>query len=555
MSELTPHTSTTEQTQVEKTNCQFSPLIDALAHAAIERFQLAHNQRGDKPVGLIVGNSDVDGRELYQLYLESFPTAELRQEHTCSCCQQFFNTWANLVVLTQDGRSESALFVANSEVPELYRPFVEQAYVKLLDAKITRVTYGSADGWLNIGERSKGEFEHFHFELPWVRRQRLQTLTSRQEAAEVREDVRILSRTLSRWPAPLLRTAVGVLENDTRIKGQALADTISTFIDVLANLSPLRDQRLKHNYLVSVALDKGKGVSRIGNTVLGEFLDRLGENPDTHHAAVSHLITLLDPKTYLRPQAAPNAQNIAKAEEVVGKLGLQHSLRRRALRRDELTQFVWQRPQTPAVEASEGGVFADVQARGDAPAAGLPHVDGGQISFLSFITRKLPQAKKLEVYIPGSSQLFGSLLTAADETAPPILKWDRPEARWPISSYRYLNAVHASTWGLQPHAWEEVLAVIPGDPTAYRLGGDPIQSEFVMVNGRDMCSEVALPLFPETLIPDLYPHRAVIEAYCKKARLEDHEHGLVFFSAYQTGQRIRITTDEAIVSYVIGARE
>lgn len=536
-----------------ETNCKFHPFLEALRNNAISRLRIAEDERaGTVRGGSIVGNSDVDGRKLYELYLSSFATQELRQEHTCSCCRQFFIDNANLVILTKEGRSESLLFVPNNEIPDTYRTFVDQAYVQLLDAKLVKVRYSQND-LLEIGQPVKGGFEHFSFILPFVRYQSSRFMTANQEAAEVREDVRLLTLSLNRWADNVLKHAYQLFQNDPRLNKTTFGDVVGDLIDVIEFAKSLRDHRLRNNYLHTVVMGTCKGLARVGQSALGEFLNRLQENVPVEEA-VRQFLTMIKSENYMRPKAAPLAQTIEKAEDIIEKLGLKDSLRRRSLRRDEITEYFW-RKSAAVEEPKEGGVFAEVQAKNAPPKAQVPMIAGGSISMASLITRKLQGAQKVEVYVSGETDRLGSLTTAVVPEAPPILHYDKPDNRWPISGYMYVKPVHPGAWGLERATWQEVQYVIPSHHAVYRMARfDPTRPTFVLVNGRDEGGLASLPLFPETLIQDLYSVRAVIEAYCATKRLENVEDGLTTWTA-GVGDSIRITTADSVTTYQIGSLE
>jgi hypothetical protein len=226
----------------------------------------------------------------------------------------------------------------------------------------------------------------------------------------------------------------------------------------------------------------------------------------------------LHPLIYQRPQAAPAAGAIAAAEKLVETLGIAPSLERRFARLDEI-EAIW-RPMARKAPPAAGGVFGHLAAKGDATApsaSGMPPVT---MTWEKFARTVRPGATAIEVQVPGHGA-FIALTTAAHPDAPPILRWDRQEARNPVAWYVYHNGSPAAQWGLHGGAWAKVeaLALLPslwGDQPASHLG----EGVVVMIEGALDGGTPHNGLFPENLRPELHGARAVIEAYSKGATLE-----------------------------------
>ena len=146
----------------------------------------------------------------------------------------------------------------------------------------------------------------------------------------------------------------------------------------------------------------------------------------------------MQPEQYRRAQVAPSAGTIKQAERLFEQLGLAPALQRRYARLDELpiSGMLWMSRPTKQAQAESGGLFGHITPKQPTPA---PTVDIARtaitITWEKFQRVVLPNAQRMEVLIPHSANHFAALVTAADETAPPILKWDTPTARNPFSWY------------------------------------------------------------------------------------------------------------------------
>lgn len=512
-------------------------------------------------IGAVVGKaSNVTGDELYELYLNSFEDEQVRQDHKCRCCKDFFRRFGTLIQLTKDGQSHALLFQDSEEVPELYRPFVRAAAAKLTNARIdTVLTAQRKKSTVEIGEAHKGGFEHFHFELNGLAVRAEVIHDTYQAGAHIREDVRLLTESFGTWTLPTLNRAKQLFAHDERLARTQWRDVVPDFMDVREFYKELKNHNIRYNYTVVSAVSSRKAVARIGQTVVGEFLSKLQGISD-EKVAIQHFLSMTNSADYMRPVAAPAAATVARAEAIFAELELAPSLERRAMRRDELTTFIWQ-PTVVETAKPAAGVFGHVvtdKGTSSEKTATAEPIQGGKVS-VAKLADLLASGKVLglEVMVPGGmSGAFSSLTTAVNPDARPILRWDDDEQRNPACGYHYVQPVHPSTWGLHPYNWEKVYAVVPD----CKLFGKTLDAaalrdlHFVLENGYDHHPKVSLPLFPETLRAELHEVRSVIEAYARTGKLQDVEKGLAMAEP-MIGLKVRVDTGDTKVVYEIGSVE
>lgn len=151
----------------------------------------------------------------------------------------------------------------------------------------------------------------------------------------------------------------------------------------------------------------------------------------------------------------------------------------------------------------------------------------------------LPGAERIEVGLAARSAFpFYGFTTAVDPAAPPLLSWDKPESRNPLSWYTYVRGSSAESWGLRADEAHAVTAIV-------RFPG-PLHGFLLAIAG---CRDSASPhngLWPGELRPELHGVRAVIEAHntaSPPARLPDGE---------LSGIAIRTTgaLSDAVIVYV-----
>jgi hypothetical protein len=527
----------------------FLPFLQALQDKVSEVLAAnAHYQVGPNSYALI-GHSAVSGDELYKTYLESFPTQGLRQDHTCSCCKQFFRNYGNLVVIAPNGATSSLLFNDSDAIPAEYLDFVAHARALLDNSKVERVHY-AASKFPVIGQLHKGTFNHFAFTLPGVLRFPNVYISSNQNSAETAEDLRLFSLSLHQWSDDHVAKAAAMFKHDADLSRTSWTEVLEKFQEIRTAYKSFQSREQRSNYLLAQVVQNRKGLARIGQTVLGEFLNNLGSEGVSDAQAKRMFLTMVDPKDYLRPKASPTQQTVEAAEKIVAQLDLKDALRRRALRRDELDgHTVWDKPADEAPAANEG-VFGHLKTKDQASKPALPSIDGGRISLTALMDKIDDDVSKIEVnvaYVP--TKAFSSFVTEAVAGSRPILNWDHEDRRNPVSTYTYSNPVLPSHWGVSG-GWNEVVA-ITDMPQRWEDHSDEaftLDPHFVLTTGYDR-SPANLPLFPANLRPELHQVRSVIEAYAKAAKLEEREQGLVVWQYAGGEQLVRLTTKDAVVTY------
>lgn len=500
---------------------------------------------------LRLAHSVIDGDELYELYLNSFETPELRQHHSCSCCRQFMRNYGNLVFLMPDGETASPFFsIEDDTFPEV-RAFVQAAWDKLKNSPIEKMFFAKDTKSFGLGTFEAGGFNHFHYKLENILPRPNAVLTSDQNASVVNEDIRLLVSSFDKWSDETLKRACELFTHHETLSRTQFSEIVSDFLDIRTRYRYFRNNVLRKNFLFGIATTSRKGVLRIGQTVVGEFLDDL-QVGDSDKAIRAFLLRA-DAANYQRPTAAPSSATVKRAEFLFAELNLADSLKRRALRRDEVTESLWRKQ---SVEDTVEGIFSKVKTReGESASQNKESIDGGRISLRKLLSL-ISNASKIEIKVPGTSTCFSSMATATVPDAAPILIWDDMEKRNPVSTYRYSQPVHSSTWGLDPLSWEEI-ALVTRNPAKWNRPQDPDDSIFfILVNGHDKGNASSLPLFPETLRSELHEVRSVIEAYCQTERLTGLEQGLVAWN-FVDGQPtvFRVTYPDSVVIYTVNARD
>jgi hypothetical protein len=227
----------------------------------------------------------------------------------------------------------------------------------------------------------------------------------------------------------------------------------------------------------------------------------------------------MDPTIYQRPQAAPTAGNIAQAEAIVAKLQSAGALERRFARVEEV-QALW-RPAPAKAEQPAGGVFGHLLPKiAPAQQVEMPPVT---MTWEKFRRTVLPEAERVEFYLPSQPNTFMAMVTAAKADSPPILQWDREDQRNPFSWFFHSGPSYPSRWNLTPESWVAVTAItlqpsLWADEQAFAHQGKKVF--FLLDGARDTVNNGGGGLFPECLRSEYHSIRSTIEAHSRTAKIE-----------------------------------
>lgn len=335
----------------------------------------------------------------------------------------------------------------------------------------------------------------------------------------------MLRRALADFPLELLDRAVTLLEADVLYRSEKVLGVATWFRDLQRNLGVkgIRRSDTRDNLIWRAVATAPPGFCHVRSSMIGTLLEDLAAGMSIDEVTW-RFAEKMHPLRYQRPQVAPSAGNIARAEEIVAKLGIASSLKRRFARADEI-EAIWTPAPSPAPVGS--GVFGHIKPKDAAPTLVPMRLPQRPITWAKFRDEVLPKAHALRYYTGSGGQPFAALTTAVDPDAPPILQWDHADRRNPVAWF-FRHPEHAQTpeaWGLAACTWTRVTAV------AYKpcmWGADPSSSThhgrgvLFVLDGCEVPNKAGgLALFPECLASSLREVRSTIEAYSQKGTLED----------------------------------
>lgn len=486
-----------------------------------------------------------DVENLYEIFLSGLPE-EAKQEYNCRCCRRFVNHFGGIVTITEIGRMVPVMWTKG--VPEFFKEAVNRVYRAVASAKVTGVFIPDT---AELGVFETGPWKHLAVCVPAEMIHNSKIETAQQAAAAKDEEHRLLCEAMNHYSKSTIEQAVNLLRSDDLCRSEKVLGCAEWLMKIRREVEATNKQ-YRTNLLWRYAATAPTGYCHVRSGMIGTLLDDIAAGMSIS-AVKARFADKMNPMKYQRPTAAPSATNVRMAEKLIEDLGLTESLKRRFARIDEIEK-VWA-PVTKAPANCRGGVFSSVvtkEERVSAPSSAMtPSIT---MTWDKFMRKVLPNAVKVEYYVEHCNQSFAAIVTAAEETAPPIIQWDSEERRNPFSWYLYNNGSAPSRWGLK-NGFCEVTG-ISYQPSMW-YGGFEHQGEgvmFVLKGAKDrMHSSIAL--FPEILKSELHIVRPTIEAFSKDTKLSGYDEASACGLLLQNGQvwnaRFRVTSDVGAAIYTL----
>jgi hypothetical protein len=478
-----------------------------------------------------------DASGLWDAYLDSFPGEE-RQFHNCAACRHFIERYGRLVTIADDGSTAPALWDM-ADVPELYRGAFDKLGQIVRRAKVTTVFLSSLPVW---GQPETGVWRHLALVPPASMLFKRARTTAGQAMAEKREDHGAVLRALVEFPLAAVDQALTLLKSDALYRSEKVLGQAQWLRDLHVAFEGAKGTRRTNVVWRAIALAPA-GFCHPRSSMIGTLLEDIVAGLDFGDVS-RKFAAKMSPLLYQRPQAAPSAGNIAQAEKVIAELGAAGSLARRYARLDEI-ETVWL-PASHAEPASTGGVFGHLKPK-DTQAVSPMTVPAQAITWEKFARAVLPEAKSLDLMAPSRGN-FAALVTAENPEAPPMLQWDLPERRNPVSWYLYHGGSGAEQWGLRAGSWVRVNAVAlqPSSWFGATLDHQGQGALFILEGAKDSRADsCGNALFPETMKAEFRGIRSTIESYSRGAKLGGVElasaNGIKIGKADGAGAHVRVT--------------
>jgi hypothetical protein len=489
-----------------------------------------------------------DVQDVFDIFLAYLPV-EARQHYTCNSCRSFFNRYGGLVTVNEKGNIQSAVWDEKT-TPTFFKAAAKAMKQAVNKARITGVFLTSDR---TLGTPITGEWDHFCLSMPSNAIYRNRLLTSGQAMAEKREDYRMLSRSIAEFNMDTINQALTLLETESLYRSEKVLGVAKWFKEVHEARNAVRNTRNKENLTWLAVATAPTGYTHVRSSMIGTLLEDIASGM-SFNLVSRRFKDKMDPLQYQRPQAAPSAGNIAQAEKIVEKLGIQNSLERRFARIDEL-ELAWKPKEFRNPAVSTGGVFSHLQPKQavQQPKANM-NVPTVTMTWDKFQRTVLPNAEQIEMYVGAKQDNYCALVTAVHEDAPPIIQWDSEEQRNPFSWYLYNGGSYPSSWNLAT-GYVKVTGITYKPSMWYNENAHQGKGIIMILDGAKdtRYTSAGNALFPEILKSDLRQIRSTIEAYSRGATIQGEDDASACGLSLQSGGNwnvtLRVTTSTGVVAY------
>lgn len=515
----------------------------------------------DRIAGTALAVFTTDAVDLWKLYLSKLPAGE-RQHHDCHACRRFVERYGGLVTIGESGITEPIVWGETGG--SIYGASHAALRQRVGRAKVTGVFLATDALWGEGRTMSAAGvvWEHMSVRPPpalIMKKSPLQT--PGQRAAEKREEFGIVCRALEEFSPAALDTALTIIESESLYRGEKIAGPARFLRDLHSTIAI--DSVNRANTIWRAVATAPAGFCHPRASMIGTLLeDILAGLP--HAMLKARFDAKMNPLRYQRPQAAPSAGNLARAEHVVATLRSSGALDRRFARIDDVlaspTVKLWIARGRPLRTPTPGPVFGHVTPKLETSRAsgraGMA-VPATTITFDKFRRTVLPDAESVEVLTTTGAMPFLAMATAVDPHAPPIMQWDRDEQRNPLSWYVYPGGSRATDWNLQVGAWVRANAVVllPFMQSFEDASHHGAGAVFILEGCRDLRALGGLALFPEILRSEYREIRSSIEAFSRAGRLAEPERASACGVDIRQGgtyrARVRVTRDGRQLEYAI----
>lgn len=453
-----------------------------------------------------------NAQELFRVFLNNLP-AEGRQHYNCHCCRHFIERYGGLVSVDEKGVKTSALW--SKDQPEFFQKAVN-AMLKVIDAATIDGVFVSSE--TVYGQPQTGAWHHMHVAPNVNRVWNSLTVKDHQRAAELREDFKMLIAGILAYPPDAVKQAVKLLKSDALYRSEKVLGVAEWLLALHEARNAVKRADVRNNLTWLAVATAPAGFCHVKSTMISTLLDDTVTGMDFSEIS-SRFAKKMDGLAYQRPQVAPSAGNIARAEKIIEKLQAAGSLDRRFARLDEI-QTVWK--PTPKTETPAGdGVFSHLIPKGAPKSQGAEvQAPATTITWDKFQRTVLPDAISIELRVDGSPNSYCAFVTASNPDSAPILQWDSMEQRNPFSWYFHGQPSRPATWNLNTGLVR--VNAISLKPSMW-YGEFDHQGKGVMFI-LDGCKDetwklIGNAIFPEILKSEFHGIRSTIEAYSRGAKL------------------------------------
>lgn len=462
----------------------------------------------------------VENVDLYNVFVSNFATPELQQEHTCSACKQFLRGLGSFGVIKQ---LEFGLAVVpfalpylddafEEEVPELYHKPYRSILNALTQNKHSILKASDIDVKSDyFGTEEAGGYAHMSLDYSVIKRTKIneyfmKTLPNptghglgRAEIKSTQDWLDICYSAFEKATIPaaeLLKRDRPILNEIATTLNQAKAYNRSLVVKIMLIQNGLRFLHLR-------------------KTTVGALIEAIAKG-DSFEAAFKEYSKYTDPRNYMRPTRMPNEVEFEKSVAFLTENGYAEFMPMRLATWKDLEEhdmLNWSKAE-PIVEVTDQptDIFAKQRKRVTNPVATPPAqittLPTQTCSLFWFINKILSKPENIVKVLFTPPKLHWGSFAISHKTERNNLFADGKMVR-PFTGVQPINHYDLPRIVEMPHSEVDGIRIWEG------VDEDDIGGVHFIF--KDASWKIALtpPLFAETLVPELRPHRRTIEDWSR----------------------------------------
>ena len=376
--------------------------------------------------GMVIVRTNVTGDELYELYLDSYPTEHNgifreRREYDGNYDKNFIRRLGNLVGIDENGGIHTIWDATTVD----YFQIVADALAKKvrgakLDSPFLSVEQQAGSKPTVDGQNPSIIWSHFFALIP------SQFVFDKDRIGpkmnELTTDVQVFARGLQTFTLDAAETVLELINSGSLYRGEEHKRAVEFFIQHKKAYNELKDEKAQWAYIYYQAGKLGS-VLRFRPTVIGTLVEDLSNQVDLEKAVAS-FESKVAPTNYKRSSAVVTPAMIRQAKDKLEELGLTDSLARRFATIQDLSA---EHVLFSAVTKKALDVFDDLTSESSRKVSEKALKKVEEISAAKFIKDVLPTASQVEVLVENKhSSNFMSLLTEKYAGSKLMFKWNNP---------------------------------------------------------------------------------------------------------------------------------
>lgn len=442
-----------EITAINAINKNYSPVINGV---------LTQWERREGAVVFRATSGNDILAELADLFEANLPVEGLGPG-VCRTCANFVNTYGDLVYHDRKGVAHSALWNPD-HVPMQYknlfismRDFVLRAYNSPSQRGEQKTSFPAASIDQNVlpyfaDERMCGKMKHGgfnHFYLMWGDKD----YNPGTERAKHNDNIQFVAWFLADLKRVKRLSALRkyINTNDMLADNNKLIAAVDEMLIVVDKWKELplnstvdyaeRQIRIVGYSRGNAHLVVSDGTKQLRGGSASVFFDSIENPEDITDAELKQFMYMTDPDRYKKITRDFNERALLLAEAKLTESGLDKTLQRRCVRKDDVLDLLWS-----PVKETKGkalGLLSGLEAKPTVNQIQNENHRTRDMSWDTFVNKYLPSLKTLWM-VPPSSGNYGALMTCSEPEAPEIFLWDGH-----ISSWFYTNGSHPNSWNLR----------------------------------------------------------------------------------------------------------